>query len=497
MDHATAPATADATAPASSSEEGAIETRGIEPVPEHERHGRARELFPTWVAANISVLLLTMGAGLVVFNGLSLWQVLLVGVCASAVSYGMVGVVSLAGKWGGAPGLMLSRATFGVRGNYFPGMILWIARFGWETINAVTGAYAMLTVLDLLFGIESNTPLIVVTLFAFVACTFLVSGMGRKVLAVCNKWSTYLFGAFSVLVLGYLIANVDWDKVFSRPSGSTSMLIAGIGTIAAGGISWIPSGPDFTRYLPGNTSSRAIVGTTVSGAAVVVVPMVLMGAVMAAVTPDLASAPDPVSFLGDVLPKWLAVPYLITALVGMLLINSLSMYSAGFTAQTMGVKLPRAMAVSINAIISLVGGLILMLVAESFLSSFITFLTLLAVSFSAWIGVFLVDMARRRGLAVKYDADALTDTGRGGRYWYVGGFCWQAMAAWLVALATGLCFTKVDWFTGPLADTWLGRNGLGWAVTIVIAAAVFAVLPKPRENAPAGAAADREPVSQV
>ncbi|WP_210408422.1 cytosine permease, partial [Allokutzneria sp. NRRL B-24872] len=49
--------------------DGAVETRGLEPVPDAERTGKVRELFPTWVAANISVLLLTMGVGLVVFNG--------------------------------------------------------------------------------------------------------------------------------------------------------------------------------------------------------------------------------------------------------------------------------------------------------------------------------------------------------------------------------------------------------------------------------------------
>ncbi|CAM5388951.1 purine-cytosine permease family protein [Streptomyces abikoensis] len=472
---------------------GAIETRGIEPVPDHERHGRVRELFPTWVAANISVLLLTMGAALVVFNKLNFWQVLIVAACAALASFGMVGVLSVSGKWGGAPGAMLSRATFGVRGNLFPGAILWVARFGWETINAVTGAYAVLTVLDLVFGVKSNTPLIIVTLFAFVACTFLVSGMGRKALNVCNKWSTYLFGIFSVLVLVYLIANIKWDDVFSKPAGTTAMMIAGIGTIAAGGISWVPTGPDFARYLPHAASGKKIVGATVSGAGIVMVPMVLMGGVMAVATPDLAEAPDPVSFLGDILPTWLAVPYLITAIVGMLLINSLSMYSAGFTAQTMGVKLPRAMAVSINAIISLVGGLLLMLVAKSFLSSFITFLILLAVSFSAWIGVYAVDMARRKSRAVRYDAEALMDTGRTSRYWYVGGFCWQAMTAWTVALAAGICFTQCDWFTGPLASTFIGKYGLGWAATIAISALIMAVLPAPREVSAAeaaGAAAD-------
>ncbi|GAA2271531.1 MULTISPECIES: purine-cytosine permease family protein [Kitasatospora] len=465
--------------------DGAIETRGIEPVPDGERHGRVRELFPTWVAANISVLLLTMGAALVVFNQLNFWQVLIVAACAAVASFGMVGLLSVSGKWGGAPGAMLSRATFGARGNLFPGSILWVARFGWETINAVTGAYAVLTVLDLLFGIKSNTVLIVVTLFLFVASTFLVSGMGRKALNVCNKWSTYLFGVFSIMVLGYLVANVHWNEVFAKPAGTTAMMIAGIGTIAAGGISWVPTGPDFARYLPHKASGKKIVGVTVSGAGIVVVPMVLMGGVMAVSTPDLAKAQDPVSFLGDILPTWLAVPYLITAIVGMLLINSLSMYSAGFTAQTMGVKLPRAMAVSINAVISLVGGLMLMLVASSFLGSFITFLVLLAVSFSAWIGVYSVDMLRRRSRKVRYDAEGLMDTTPSSRYWYSGGFCWQAMVAWAVALIAGLCFTKCDWFTGPLASTPVGEYGLSWAATIAISALLMAVLPTPRENTPA------------
>ncbi|MFI8848619.1 cytosine permease [Streptomyces sp. 891-h] len=462
-----------------------VETRGIEPVPDHERRGRVRELFPTWVAANISVLLLTMGAGLVVFNGLNFWQVLLAAAVAGSVSFGLVGLLSVSGKWGGAPGAMLSRATFGVRGNYFPGMILWVARFGWETINAVTGTYAVLTVLRLLFGVRSSTPLIVVTLLLFVGVTFLVSGMGRKVLNLCNTWSTYFFGLFTVLVLGYLVTTMDWADVFSRPAGSTAMLIAGIGTIAAGGISWIPTGPDFARYLPHSAEGRKIFGTTVSGALLVLVPMVLMGGVMSVKDPALAKTDDPVSFLGEALPMWLAVPYLVIAVIGMLLINSLSMYSAGFTAQTMGVKLPRAWAVSVNAVISLVGGLLLMLVAKSFYGSFISFLSLLAVSFSAWVGVYGIDMLRRRNRAVRYDPAGLVDTSRTSRYWYVGGYCWQAMTAWGIALLLGLAFTKCDWFTGPLVSTWIGENGLGWAATALLAALLFAVLPVPREGEPA------------
>ncbi|MEV0320620.1 purine-cytosine permease family protein [Streptomyces sp. NPDC050658] len=457
--------------------EGALETRGLEPVPDSERTGRTRELFPTWVAANISVLLLTMGAGLIVTNGLNFWQALVVALVSPVLSYGLVGLISIAGKRGGSPGMTLSRAVFGQRGNLFPGSLIWVARWGWETINAVTGAYAIITVLDICFGIESSTWLTVVTLVLFVACTFLISGLGRKVLHICNTWATYLFGAFSILVLIYLLIDTDWSDVFSRDAGSTAAMVAGVGVIAAGGISWVPTGPDFTRYLPRTASSKALVGNAVGGAGIVVVPMVLMGAVMAVSTPDLSKATDPVSFLGTLLPTWIAVPYLVMALIGMLLINSMSMYSAGFTAMTLGIKVPRAWAVSINAVISLIFGYLLMNVASSFMGSFISFLTLLAVAFSAWIGVFGIDMLRRK----TYDGEALMDTKRTSAYWYKAGFAWQAMTAWAIALVMGLLFTKVDWFSGPLATSWIGRNGLGWLATILIAAVLYAVLPRNRD----------------
>ncbi|WP_156721357.1 cytosine permease [Streptomyces apocyni] len=459
----------------------ALETRGLDPVPDSERTGKVSELFPTWVAANISVLLLTMGASLVVAFQLNFWQAVIVAVAAPSLSYGLVGLFGIAGKRGGAPGMALSRAVFGQRGNLLPGSLIWVARWGWETINAVTGAYALLTVLDIVFGIQKSTPLVIVTLLLFVIATFVISGLGIHAVQRCNKYATYLFGGFSVLVLVYLIFNTDWSAVFDRPAGSTAMVVAGIGMIAAGGVSWIPSAPDFTRYLPRTASARAMVGNSIGGAGIVVLPMVLMGAVMAVSTPDLANAKDPVSFLGEILPMGIAVPYLLIALVGMLLINAMSMYSAGFTAQTLGFTVARHWAVSINALISLVFGGILMLVATSFLGSFIAFLSLLAVAFSAWIGVFGADMLRRK----EYDGEALLDTTRTSAYWYKGGFAPAAVIAWGVSLVVGLLFTTSDWFTGPLAsNNPIGEYGLGWIATIVISGLLYLALPKPSLEAP-------------
>ncbi|MFJ9682989.1 purine-cytosine permease family protein [Streptomyces sp. NPDC101194] len=452
-----------------------METRGLEPVPDSERTGRVRTLFATWAGANLTVLLLTMGAGLIVFNGLNFWQVLTVAIVAPVISFGLVGLVSVAGREGGAPGMALSRAVFGQRGNLLPGALIWIARWGWETVNAVTGTYALLAVLNLLFSITGGSTLIIVTLVSFVGSSFLVSGLGMRAVRACCIWSMYLFACFSVLVLIHLIGRTDWHDVLDRPTGSTAMVITGVGTLVGGGISWVPAGPDFARYLPRTASGAAVVGATVSGAGVVCLPLALMGAVMAIATPGLAVTHDPVSFIGALLPGWLAVPYLLMAVIGMVLINAMSLYSGGFTAQTLGFGIPRAWAVGVNAGISLLLGALLMMTTAGFTNSFVSFLTLLAVTFSAWIGVFGVDRLRGRS----YDPAALLDTTPSGAYWYTGGFAVTAVTAWLVGLVVGLLFTGVRWFSGPFADTWIGRHGLGWAATIAVSAALYAILPRP------------------
>lgn len=57
-----------------------------------------------------------------------------------------------------------------------------------------------------------------------------------------------------------------------------------------------------------------------------------------------------------------------------------------------------------------------------------------------------------------------------------------AVAAWTAGLVVGLLLTGVEWFSGPLASTWIGRHGLGWAATIAVSAALYAILPRPAEG---------------
>ncbi|MEU2833196.1 hypothetical protein ABZ667_31800 [Streptomyces lavendulae] len=47
---------------------GAIEAHGIDHIPDAERHGRPRDLFALWAAANVNCLSLVVGGALVLMG---------------------------------------------------------------------------------------------------------------------------------------------------------------------------------------------------------------------------------------------------------------------------------------------------------------------------------------------------------------------------------------------------------------------------------------------
>ncbi|GAA4835351.1 purine-cytosine permease family protein [Saccharopolyspora rosea] len=467
-----------ATAPA----EGALETRGIEPVPEQERHGHPMQLFWVWFAANISILGLPLGATLVALQKLAFWQAAIVALVGSVGSFAIVGAVSIAGRRGGAPGLTLSRAVFGVRGNAGPTLVSLISRLGWETVNTTTAAFALLSLCSILFGTDptakSAPALTIACIAVFVICTVIVSGLGHRVLVSVQRWATWVFGALNIVVAGCLVSDVDWHAVGSAPPASVGAMIAGIGTVAAGtGIGWANASADMSRYQRPTARAGSLVASAAVGAGIPLVLLISLGSLLSAGDPALAEAGDPVAAIRAMLPPWMAVPYLIAAFGGLLLANHLSVYSAGLTTLTLGIRIKRVYAVVVDVVVTTAGAIYFMLVADNFYDPFVAFISLLAVPITAWIGVFATDMLRRRD----YDAAGLMDLGRASRYWYRGGVQPRALAAWAVAIVVGYQFTTAGsgedvWFAGVFAKTWPGQNGLGWVITFAVAAGLHALL---------------------
>lgn len=471
---------------------GVVETRGIEPVPDAERHGGPAGLFWMWFGANLGVLGITLGAALVTVSGLNITQALLVSVLGAAGSFLPVGLISTAGKRGGAPGLTLSRAVFGVRGNWGPTAISWLGFVGWETVMCTTAAFALLAILDKL-GIPANTATTVGCVLVTVVISASVGLFGHATVMWIQKWLTWVFGELTVVVVGFLAATVDWSAAFRLPAGPLSNVVSAVGFVAAGtGIGWLAAGADYARYLPRRVRSGRVVAATVLGATAPLAVLLPMGALMAAGDSGLAAANDPVGAIGAALPGWMLLPYLLTAVAGLIAAADVSLYSSGLNLLTGGIRVRRSTAVIVDSVLITAGAVYITVISQDFYGPFTTFLTLLAVPLAAWAAVFLVDLARRR----EYDTGALVDTRAGGGYWYHRGVRPAAVCAWLAAVVTGLLCTRAEasdkvWFAGPLANTWVGSNGLGWLVAAVTGAVLYAVL-RALVRTPAGATAPAE-----
>ncbi|GAA1692264.1 cytosine permease [Kribbella yunnanensis] len=471
----------DTASQATESRESTLENRGIEPVPVAERTGRPGQLFWVWFAANISILGLPLGATLVAM-GMTVWQAVIAAVVGSVGSFAIVGAISIAGRRGGAPGLTLSRATFGARGNIGPTLVSLLSRLGWETVNTTTAAFALLSLATILFGTspaaKDHPVLTVVAIAVFELLTVLVAGLGHAFLVAVQRWATWVFGALNILVGGFLVATVDWSAVGAASPAPVGVVVAGIGVIAAGtGIGWANASADMSRYQAPAVRGGSLVLSAAAGAGIPLVLLISLGSLLAAGDPTLADAGDPVAAIRAMLPSWMAVPYLIAAFGGLLLSNHLSVYSAGLTTLTLGVRVRRVYAVVVDVTVTFAGAIYFLLIADGFYGPFIAFISALAVPITAWVGVFAVDMLRRR----HYDPDALLDTRRTSAYWYRGGVAWSAFGAWALAIVVGYLFATVGpaadpWFTGPLADTWFGENGLAWVITFVVGAGAYAVL---------------------
>ncbi len=456
-----------------------IETNGVNPIPQSERHGRPFDMFWIWFASNIGVLGITYGAFLVTFYHLSLGQAVLAGLVGTVVSFLLVGFISLAGKLGSAPTLILSRAAFGVRGNAVTTAVSYVSLVGWEIILTALGALAAETVLARL-GLRPG-PLVLAASFVVVAgVTVVIALLGHATIVRIQQWFTWAFGAMTVMFFILEIGKIDWQKVGALPSGPLlAGVVGGISIVMAGfGIGWVNAAADYSRYLPRSSSSAAVVGWTTFGASLGPVVLIVFGVLLAANDSTLATTANPVGALGAALPTWFLVPYLLTAVGGLIAAVLLDLYSGGLNLLTLGVPLARYKSVAIDAVLMIVGNIYVLFIARSFFAPFEGFLVTLGVLLAAWAAIFLADMWLYR-LKDGYDEVDLYRVG--GRY---GAFNAAGLVSFVVAVVVGLglvtstspAFSWVGYLLKALPKTLassLSNSSIGLLVAFVIGGVLY------------------------
>ena len=439
-----------------------VEANGINVISESERKGHPHDLFWPWFAANVSVLGISYGAFVLLF-GISFWQAVIVSVVGIVLSFLACGFISLAGKRGSAPTMVLSRAAFGVNGNKLPAAISWVLTVGWETVLVILATLATATVFNQLgWGGGDGTK--VVALIIVVGLTIFGGVMGFDLIMRLQTVITIVTGVATVVFIVLVADHIHWHTVSGIPSGSAEAVIGALVFVMTGfGLGWVNAAADYSRYLPRRSSSRGVIWWTTFGSSVAPIVLVIFGLLLAGSSKSLSTAigADPIGALATLLPTWFLVPFAIVAVLGLIGGSVLDIYSSGLALLTLGVRVPRYVAALIDGVVMTLGTIYVVFVAHNFIGQFEGFLITLGVPIAAWCGVMLADIAlRRRDYA---EPELFTPAGR------YGDVRWLPVLVVIVSTAIGwglVTNSAASWLTwqgyllGPLGLG--GKNG-AWA----------------------------------
>jgi purine-cytosine permease-like protein len=418
-----------------------LELNGTNVIHENERQGKPSSLFWPWCGANVSLLALSYGSFFLGF-GISFWQATAAAFVGTVLSFLLVGISSLAGKKSNAPTMVLSRATFGVKGNLIPGTLSYLIFVGWETVLVSLATLATGTVFMRVGHIEHNTAMIIGFIIA-VTLTVSAGVLGFEAIMKLQRYLTTITIVMTLVYIALTISEVDWNAITAMKSGSAQGFVGALIFGATGiGLGWVNSAADYSRYLPRTVSSRGVIGWTVFGASIVPIILVIYGAALSGSSKDLsdAIATDPIGALTTILPTWYLIIFALVAILGLVGGAILDLYSSGLTLISLGLPVKRHVAASFDAVLMLIGTIYFVWVADDFFFPFQGFLITLGVPIATWSAIFVTDVLMRKSY---HEADLYKADGRYGS-WNIGsiavmaigtligwGFVTNSFASWL------------------------------------------------------------------
>jgi NCS1 family nucleobase:cation symporter-1 len=438
-----------------------IETNDIAPIPAGERHGKAWHLFTVWSSPNLEFATIFIGA-LAVFAGLNVWQAILAVTLGNAIAAVTHGWFSSWGPRHGVPQMVISRSAFGLRGNILPAATsTLVAGIGWFAVNTTSGAFALTSLTNLPVAVSVTIIIVVQVVAAFIGHNFI------------QKFERYAFFYLAVVFAIVAVIIISQGKYEVNPATDFKWGAFSVGVALAYGYTqgWTAFAADFTRYLPANTSPRAVGLAAGLGNFTATTLLMSVGAIAWS---GIVGEGLPTSVFAAALPSWLAVLTLVGIAVGSVSANVLNIYSGTMSFIAAGVKLGfktrRAIMVVIAGVLG--GGISYFAVEDNFRFIFELFLLTVGYWLAPWVSILVVDRLLRKG----QDIDKLIT--EGAKHRSIGG-----PIAFVVATVVSISlFAKAEMptvqFYGALTGP--GPENGDWtaAVGFVMAAVIYYVIYK-------------------
>jgi NCS1 nucleoside transporter family len=378
-----------------------VELRGLEPVPDADRHGHPRELFFIWSAALADFFSFLAGALLVSVIGLGVWDAIVVLTLGAVAGGALLGPLSVTGVRTGLPQIVFSRLAFGRRGAVIGGLLTLLIAIGWFSYDcaiAVTTAKALPV-----FGAGPPAWAVGLMLVAMVAGCIVVAVFGHRTITVVQTLQAPTFIALCAVVAVVLAPkfNLGLGSTLGAGPHAAAALLGFTATFALI-VSWATYAADYSRYLPRNSNAVAVSLWSGGGSVVTLVICGVLGALVQSIDPKNQ---DIAGLIVHNLPTWLAWTFAAFIVIAEMSSNYLNIYTASLSGLAIGIRLQRWKAALLVGMLGGLLGALVLINADRFESVYLNFLTVTYVWFPAWCIVVLLDYWRRRG---RVDVDEIT-----------------------------------------------------------------------------------------
>jgi NCS1 family nucleobase:cation symporter-1 len=321
-----------------------VEDRGIEPVPESERHGHARELGFLWAGAFLNYASLLTASLATSFFGLGVWDGLAATVLGTVAGAVILGLLSHTGPRSGLPQIAYTRRVFGEAGAKVGAFLTLLLAVGWFAVGVVIAAQAGVQLASLTGMGAAAGKLAFPLVVAVSGVTALVAVYGHATIKVFETVGAVAFAALSLILFLLLAPQFHWTAGPTVGGGDyAGAFVLGAMVCFALVASWYPFASDYSRYLPAATPGRGLTWWPIAGVTLPMVLLGLFGLLLPTIDPKLAADPS-----GGVLaiitrhaPAFVALPFFVFVVLGEIWACYLDVYTAGLVTLTLGIRMER------------------------------------------------------------------------------------------------------------------------------------------------------------
>ncbi|SFA95003.1 nucleobase:cation symporter-1, NCS1 family [Collimonas sp. OK607] len=434
-----------------------VERRSIDFIPEAERYGKPGSLFFIWFGANMNITTIAAGV-LPVVLGLNLFWSALSIILGSLIGAIFMASHSAQGPKLGIPQMIQSRAQFGVIGAVLPLLFVMVIYLGFFVSNTLLAAQAIEKVSPL--GQRANIY------FISILC-FLVALYGYKLIHRVQKTlsilSIIVFLVATVIAVVLPVPDGQWlASSFSLPKFMAAVSIA-----ATWQLSYAPYVADYSRYLPGNTSSAKVFWHSYAGTVIGGAWMMILGAILSVAIPHFA---DNVGLNVAQLFGGAAILLYVFVVFGQISINVFNLYGAFMSTVTViepfaKIKVTARVRGTFMFAITALATVLSTIGQDNFVAFFLNFIFFMSYFLIPWTAINLVDFYFVRH-GVYCVVDIFDPNGRYGRV------NWFSCITFILAILLEIPFMNTSLYVGSVAERLYGVD-LAWLVGLVFPAAAY------------------------